>query len=152
MLSVSSMGRSTVLMVLPLQECNSNADGTVRRWFNRFGSVPTVTNPAAGEYEVAFPGLEGDLGARAIVIATDADSPPRHVRHFLPGSNDLVTLRTYDLTGAAANGDVNLVVMAPNSASAASASDSISDELDEWLRAERSLIKATNLADKSTAA
>lgn len=98
------------------------AAGTLVNYFNRAGGAPTVTNTAAGSYEIAFPGLEGQLGPSAIIVATDAENPPHIVRHYVAGSDDVVTLRVYDVTGALSNSDINLVVMATNSTAVAGAS------------------------------
>ncbi len=102
-------------------------DGTVAAWFNRFGGEPTVANPSTGVYEITFPGLEGQLGANAIINATDWDAPVNHIRHFAAGSLDVVALRTYDLTGALSAGDASVVVLASNSVAASGANVQTTD-------------------------
>lgn len=87
---------------------------TVANSFNRYGGAPTVTNTGAGEYEVAFPGLEGMLGADAIIAVSDADGAPNIVRHFLAGSDDVITVYTYNAAGVLTNTPFNLIVMSTN--------------------------------------
>lgn len=98
-------------------------DGTVLNWFNRFSGPPTVTNTGTGAYTIAFPGLEGKLGPRALVMATDLEGGPNLIRHFNSGSNNVVTLRVYDLDGNLENSHVNMTVMASNESAVLGASD-----------------------------
>lgn len=56
---------------VPVAGANVDADGNVRRFFNRLGGAPTVTSPNTGLYNVSFPGLQGQVSFdRAIVLVS----------------------------------------------------------------------------------
>jgi hypothetical protein len=107
------------------------SDGTVTNWFNRFGGAPTVANPATGTYVITIPGLEGQLGARALVLATDLEAPANIVRQFNSGSTNTVELRVVTDAGAPANSHVNMTVMASNETAVAGVSDASGPDANE---------------------
>jgi len=107
------------------------SNGTVTNWFNRFGGAPTVANPATGTYVITIPGLEGKLGARALVLATDLEAPANIVRHFNSGSTNTVELRVVTDAGVAANSHVNMTVMASNETAVAGVSDASGPDANE---------------------
>lgn len=96
--------------------------GFIANWFNRYGGQPTVDRPDTGVYVVTFPGLDGQLGNEAIVIATLFDGPGM-VSHSLSVSADSIVISTFNTNGVAADRDFNMTVMTPRSAGIFAADD-----------------------------
>jgi hypothetical protein len=117
--NTAKLARNTQGVALAGAHFNAFQSGTiVFSWFNRFGGAPIVTRLGTGRYRVAFPGLEGKLGLDAIVVAMPSLGAAFSVRQMDSGGDDVVALRAVDARGFPADGEVNLVVMAPNSAGA----------------------------------
>ena len=69
---------------------NIAANGTVRRYFNRYSSAaPTVVHPQAGLYEVAFPRLQGRVAANRSISLGTLVSPIGEIRVTSSGRNSV---------------------------------------------------------------
>ena len=97
----------------PVASVNVDADGTVRRSFNRFGGDPTVSHTAgSGTYTVTFPGLEGQVAfSNAIAIAALNASTAGVIRRSSSGGNAFI--QTFDTAGVLTDKMFELVVFVP---------------------------------------
>jgi hypothetical protein len=99
---------------VPVAGANVAANGTVRRYFNRFGGAPTVAHPATGLYTLTFPGLEGQAYyTNSIVLATLGGGNPGQISRA-SGAGDPQIL-TYNATGTAANAEFEMAIVLPGS-------------------------------------
>lgn len=98
---------------IPIAGANIAANGTVRKFFNRFGGEPTVNKTGTGTYNFTFPGLEGKALNSDSIGLVSLQNGAGEIRRSSSGGNPLVF--TYDSAGTAADRAFEYVLLVPSS-------------------------------------
>ncbi|WP_203337660.1 hypothetical protein [Nocardioides limicola] len=113
--SVSSEKIARVVPGIAVAGADISANGvSIHNWFNRVGGVPVVTKNSTGDYSIAFPGLESQVGIDSIVQVTIVGSGGFGAQGA--GGSGIIRVFTYGTTGTLTDKDFNVTVVAPNSA------------------------------------
>ncbi len=89
---------------------NLSPNGTVRRFFNRFGGTPSVTHSGTGLYQISFPGLAGHIRSNSSIAVATLIGAMGEIRVTSFGKN-LAQVRTASSNGAAANRAFNYALI-----------------------------------------
>jgi hypothetical protein len=95
---------------VPLAGANVSSSGTVLRWFNRFGGMPTVEHTSTGFYVLTFPGLEEQGGVSSSIATATLIGNAGEISRNSAGNNPAVA--TYDSAGAPANEQFEFTLIA----------------------------------------
>jgi hypothetical protein len=95
---------------VPLAGANVSSSGTVLRWFNRFGGMPTVEHTSTGFYVLIFPGLEEQGGVSSSIATATLIGNAGEISRNSTGNNPAV--ETYDSAGAPTNEQFEFTLIA----------------------------------------